>query len=196
MPNTLAQTYNFRDVERSAQTWWEQHDSFACATDTTKKKFYCLAMFPYPSGKLHIGHVRNYTIADAIARYKRACGYEVLHPMGWDAFGLPAENAAIKHKTSPDVWTRRNIDAMRVQLKQLGLSYDWTREISTCDAEYYRWEQWFFLQLYKKGLAYRTEMEVNWDPVDKTVLANEQVVNGRGWRSNALIERLKIPNGV
>lgn len=185
--------YDFRSVEKEAQEWWVEHGSFVCPDKITGNKFYCLAMFPYPSGKLHIGHVRNYTIADAIARYRRARGDTVLHPMGWDAFGLPAENAAIKNKTPPDDWTYKNIDNMRTQLKQLGFSYDWSREISTCDASYYRWEQWFFIQLYKKGLAYRAEVEVNWDPVDKTVLANEQVIDGRGWRSNAPVERLKIP---
>jgi leucyl-tRNA synthetase len=193
MKNSLAETYDFQSVEKQAQRWWEAQDSFSCATDTSAEKFYSLAMFPYPSGKLHIGHVRNYAIVDAIARYKRAAGFEVLHPMGWDAFGLPAENAAIKNKTPPERWTRDNISTMRGQLKRLGFSYDWEREISTCDADYYHWEQWFFLQLYSKGLAYRAEVEVNWDPVDKTVLANEQVVDGRGWRSNAPIERLKIP---
>lgn len=194
MTDNLSAEYNFEAVESQVQEWWVKKHSFACKTDDdASKKFYCLAMFPYPSGKLHIGHVRNYSIADAIARYRRTCGDQVLHPMGWDAFGLPAENAAIKNQTSPNNWTRKNINTMRKQLKQLGLSYDWAREISTCNADYYRWEQWFFLQLYKKGLAYRAEVDVNWDPVDKTVLANEQVINGRGWRSNAPVERLKIP---
>lgn len=185
--------YDFQAVESEAQQWWQEHHSFACAGKPSAKKFYCLAMFPYPSGKLHIGHVRNYTIADAIARYRRACGDEVLHPMGWDAFGLPAENAAIKSKIAPHEWTRNNIGTMRTQLERLGFSYDWARELSTCEPAYYRWEQWFFLQLYKKGLAYRSAIEVNWDPVDKTVLANEQVVDGRGWRSNAPVERVKMP---
>ena len=150
-------------------------------------------MFPYPSGKLHIGHVRNYTIGDVIARYQRLQGKNVLQPMGWDAFGLPAENAAIENRAAPAQWTYRNIDYMRAQLKRLGFAYDWDREIATCKPDYYRWEQWFFTELYKKGLVYKKTAPVNWDPVDQTVLANEQVIDGRGWRSGAIVERKEIP---
>ena len=158
-----------------------------------KPKYYCLSMFPYPSGKLHMGHVRNYTIGDVVSRYQRMQGKNVLQPMGWDAFGLPAENAAIKNNTAPAKWTYANIDYMKNQLKQLGFGYDWGRELATCTPEYYRWEQWFFTKLYEKGLVYRKNATVNWDPVDQTVLANEQVVDGRGWRSGALVEQKEIP---
>ena len=161
--------------------------------DEARDKFYCLAMFPYPSGKLHMGHVRNYTIADVIARYQRMQGKNVLQPMGWDAFGLPAENAAIANKVAPAAWTRENIDHMRAQLQRLGYAYDWDREIATCDPQYYQWEQWFFTQLYERGLVYKKMATVNWDPVDQTVLANEQVIDGRGWRSGAVVERREIP---
>jgi len=150
-------------------------------------------MFPYPSGRLHMGHVRVYTIGDAIARYHYMLGKNVLQPMGWDAFGLPAENAAIKHDIAPAIWTKQNIATMREQMQRMGFAYDWSREITTCHPDYYRWEQWFFLRLYAKGLVYKKNAEVNWDPVDQTVLANEQVVNGRGWRSGALVERREIP---
>ena len=150
-------------------------------------------MFPYPSGKLHMGHVRNYTIGDVISRYQRMLGKNVLHPIGWDAFGLPAENAAIQNKTAPAPWTDDNIADMRGQLKRLGFSYDWSRELATCKPDYYKWEQWFFTKLYERGLVYKKESEVNWDPIDQTVLANEQVIDGRGWRSGALVEKKKIP---
>jgi leucyl-tRNA synthetase len=150
-------------------------------------------MFPYPSGNIHVGHVRNYTIGDVIARHKRMLGKNVLHPIGWDAFGLPAENAAMKHNVPPAEWTRKNIAHMKFQLRQIGLGFDWSREIATCDPNYYRWEQWFFTKLFEKGLVYKKNSIVNWDPVDQTVLANEQVINGRGWRSDALVERKEIP---
>ncbi|HHJ20596.1 MAG TPA: leucine--tRNA ligase, partial [Gammaproteobacteria bacterium] len=176
-----------------AQKFWEKNQSFKAVEDPQREKFYCLAMFPYPSGKLHMGHVRNYTIGDVIARYQRMQGKNVMQPMGWDAFGLPAENAAIKHQVAPAKWTRENIDDMRGQLQRLGFAYDWDRELATCDPEYYRWEQWFFTELYKKGLVYKKMSTVNWDPVDQTVLANEQVIDGRGWRSGALVERREIP---
>ncbi|WP_150465117.1 leucine--tRNA ligase [Francisella sp. SYW-2] len=185
--------YNFTRIEQQAQEYWRKNDSFKATEDKNKEKFYCLSMLPYPSGTLHMGHVRNYTIGDVIARYQKMQGKNVLHPMGWDAFGLPAENAAIKHKKSPYEWTKSNIAYMRSQLDSLGFSFDWSREIATCDEDYYKWEQWFFIQLYKKGLAYRKNSVVNWDPVDQTVLANEQVVDGRGWRSGALVEKKEIP---
>ncbi|AEI36293.1 leucine--tRNA ligase [Francisella salina] len=185
--------YNFTQIEQQAQEYWRENDSFEATEDKNKEKFYCLSMLPYPSGTLHMGHVRNYTIGDVIARYQKMQGKNVLHPMGWDAFGLPAENAAIKHKKSPYKWTKSNIAYMRSQLDSLGFSFDWSREIATCDENYYKWEQWFFIQLYKKGLAYRKNSVVNWDPVDQTVLANEQVVDGRGWRSGALVEKKEIP---
>jgi leucyl-tRNA synthetase len=185
--------YNPRTVEEEAQQYWTKKQSFIVSEDLSREKFYCLAMFPYPSGSLHMGHVRNYTLGDVIARYQRALGKNVLQPIGWDAFGLPAENAAIKHGVHPDVWTKQNIAAMKEQFLKLGNAYDWRREITTCNPEYYRWEQWFFIQLFKKGLVYKKKSVVNWDPVDQTVLANEQVVNGRGWRSGALIERKEIP---
>ncbi|QHG92623.1 leucine--tRNA ligase [Coxiella endosymbiont of Amblyomma sculptum] len=184
--------YNPLDIEKIVQTYWEEKRCFQSKEDLGKEKFYCLVMLPYPSGNLHMGHVRNYTIGDLIARYQLHKGRNVLHPMGWDAFGLPAENAAIQHKLPPVKWIRKNIKKIRNQLKQLGFSYDWSREITTCDPSYYRWEQWIFLQLYKKGLAYKKNSIVNWDPVDQTVLANEQVIHGRGWRSGVSIERREI----
>ncbi|MFT4769277.1 MAG: leucyl-tRNA synthetase [Glaciecola sp.] len=185
--------YDPQNLERDAQTFWTENRSFAARDTLEGEKFYCLSMFPYPSGKLHMGHVRNYSISDAIARYQRMLGKNVLHPMGWDAFGLPAENAAIANKTAPAKWTYSNIGHMREQLKALGFSFDWERELATCTPEYYRWEQWFFTRLYEKGLVYKKMATVNWDPVDQTVLANEQVIDGRGWRSGALIERREIP---
>lgn len=185
--------YNFNQIEKAAQKYWQENKSFEAKENPDKEKFYCLSMLPYPSGTLHMGHVRNYTIGDVIARYQTMQGKNVLHPMGWDAFGLPAENAAIKHKKSPYEWTKSNISHMKEQLSSLGFSFDWSREIATCDEDYYKWEQWFFIQLYKKGLAYRKNSVVNWDPVDQTVLANEQVVDGRGWRSGALVEKKEIP---
>ncbi|MBI4357583.1 MAG: leucine--tRNA ligase [Gammaproteobacteria bacterium] len=185
--------YNPQQIESEAQAHWEAIQAFRTKEDPKKKSFYCLCMFPYPSGRCHMGHVRNYTIGDVIARFARMRGKNVLHPMGWDAFGLPAENAAIQNNVAPRDWTYQNITAMRLQLKRLGFSYDWSREITTCDPTYYRWEQWFFLRLLKKGLVYRKNAMVNWDPVDQTVLANEQVIQGKGWRSGALIEHREIP---
>ena len=185
-------SYKPRDVEEQAQLYWAKKQCFNVTEDLNKEKFYCLSMFPYPSGSLHMGHVRNYTLGDVIARYQRALGKNVLQPIGWDAFGLPAENAAIKRGIHPAVWTKQNIAAMKEQFLKLGNAYDWRREITTCEPEYYRWEQWFFIRLYKKGLVYKKNAWVNWDPVDQTVLANEQVVDGRGWRSGALIEKKEI----
>ena len=184
--------YNFKSVEKFWQNEWDKKKSFKAEIDYSKKKFYCLEMFPYPSGKIHMGHVRNYTIGDILARYKTLKGFNVLHPMGWDSFGMPAENAARQNNLDPKTWTEKNIDNMKTQLKKLGLSIDWDREISTCSADYYKHQQEFFLELYDKGLVYRKESYVNWDPVDQTVLANEQVVDGKGWRSGALVERKKL----
>ncbi len=184
--------YDADKLESEAQEFWHENNCFNVAADPKREKFYCLAMFPYPSGRLHMGHIRNYTIADAISRHQRMLGKNVLQPMGWDAFGLPAENAARQSGTSPAEWTHDNITRMRSQLKRLGLAYDWNRELATCDPGYYRWEQWFFTKLLEKGIAYRKEGWVNWDPVDQTVLANEQVVDGKGWRSGTPIERKKI----
>ncbi len=191
-PEFMQDQYNHKTIEPNAQQYWADNKSFQVSEDTNKEKFYCLSMFPYPSGKLHMGHVRNYTIGDVISRFQRMQGKNVLQPMGWDAFGLPAENAAIKHNVPPAQWTDENIADMRVQLNQMGLAYDWTRELATCKPDYYRWEQWFFTKLYEKGLVYRKKSTVNWDPVDQTVLANEQVVDGRGWRSGALVEQKEI----
>lgn len=185
-------TYKPQEVEELAQQYWLKKQSFNVTEDLNKEKFYCLSMFPYPSGTLHMGHVRNYTLGDVIARYQRALGKNVLQPIGWDAFGLPAENAAIKNGIPPAEWTRKNIAAMKEQFLRLGNAYDWKREIATCDPEYYRWEQWFFIRLFEKGLVYKKNAVVNWDPIDQTVLANEQVVDGRGWRSGALVERKEI----
>ena len=184
--------YNFKIVEQNWQKFWEENNSFSAKIDTNKKKFYCLEMFPYPSGKIHMGHVRNYTIGDVLARYKSLLGYNVLHPMGWDSFGMPAENAAKQNNLNPKKWTEENIQVMKSQLKKLGLSIDWNREISTCSPDYYKHQQKIFLELFDKGLVYRKESYVNWDPVDKTVLANEQVINGKGWRSGAIVERKKL----
>ena len=185
--------YNPSEVESLAQSFWEDQQTFKVTEDPNLEKFYCLCMFPYPSGRLHMGHVRNYSIGDVIARYQRMLGKNVLQPMGWDAFGLPAEGAAIKHGMAPAKWTRENIAYMRNQLKRLGFGYDWDREIATCEPEYYRWEQWLFGRLLDKGLAYKKQAVVNWDPVDQTVLANEQVIDGKGWRSGATVERREIP---
>ena len=189
----MQEVYDNSAVEKSAQTYWNQNDSFVVTEDPSREKYYCLSMFPYPSGKLHMGHVRNYSIGDVISRFQRMLGKNVLQPMGWDAFGLPAENAAIKNQVPAAAWTYENIEYMKVQLQSLGFAYDWTRELATCTPEYYRWEQWFFTRLIEKGLAYKKMAVVNWDPVEQTVLANEQVVDGRGWRSGELVERREIP---
>ena len=184
--------YNFRESEAKWQAYWQNNKTFAANTSSSKPKYYVLEMFPYPSGNIHMGHVRNYTLGDVVARSKRAQGYNVLHPMGWDAFGLPAENAAIQNNSHPETWTLANIETMREQLKLIGLSYDWSRELATCLPDYYKHEQLFFLKFLENGIAYRKEAEVNWDPIDNTVLANEQVIDGRGWRSGALVERRKL----
>ncbi len=184
--------YNPKQIELEAQQYWQKNKSFEVIEDTNKEKFYCLSMFPYPSGQLHMGHVRNYSIGDVIARYQKMQGKNVLQPIGWDAFGLPAENAAITNKTAPDNWTKNNISYMKKQLQELGFGYDWSREIATCDVSYYRWEQLLFVKLFAKGLVYKKKSVVNWDPVDNTVLANEQVIEGRGWRSGALVEKKEI----
>ena len=189
----MQESYDASDIETEAQSHWERNNTFKAVEDRQREKYYCLSMFPYPSGKLHMGHVRNYTIGDVVARYQRMQGKNVLQPMGWDAFGLPAEGAAIKNNMAPAKWTYSNIDYMKEQLKQLGFGYDWSRELATCRPEYYKWEQWLFTELYRKGLVYRKNSVVNWDPVDQTVLANEQVIDGRGWRSGALVERREIP---
>ena len=185
--------YNPQSIEAEVQKFWTDNNTFRAEENPDKEKYYCLAMFPYPSGRLHMGHVRNYSLGDVISRYQRMQGKNVMQPMGWDAFGLPAENAAIKNKTAPAKWTYKNIDYMRNQLKLLGFGYDWSRELTTCKKDYYRWEQWFFTQLFEKGLVYKKNATVNWDPVDQTVLANEQVIDGRGWRSGAIVERKEIP---
>ena len=184
--------YNFKEIEKKWQNFWEQEKTFSAKVDKKKEKFYCLEMFPYPSGRIHMGHVRNYTIGDVLARYKALKGFNVLHPMGWDSFGMPAENAAKENNLDPKVWTETNINNMKSQLKKLGLSIDWDREISTCSEEYYKHQQMFFLELLEKKLVYRKENYVNWDPVDETVLANEQVIEGKGWRSGAIVERKKL----
>ena len=184
--------YNFKTVETKWQKKWEETKVFASKVDKSKEKFYCLEMFPYPSGRIHMGHVRNYTIGDVLSRYKTLKGFNVLHPMGWDAFGMPAENAARENNLDPKDWTNKNISTMKEQLKRLGLSIDWDREISTCSEDYYKHQQLFFLELYEKGLVYRKENYVNWDPIDQTVLANEQVIDGKGWRSGAIVERKKL----
>ena len=184
--------YNFKITEKKWQKFWEKNKTFKSSINKNKKKFYCLEMFPYPSGKIHMGHVRNYTIGDVLARFKKLQSFNVLHPMGWDSFGMPAENAARENNLDPKEWTEKNISIMKTQLKKLGLSIDWDREISTCSPSYYKHQQLFFLELYDKGLVYRKENYVNWDPIDKTVLANEQVIDGKGWRSGAQVERKKL----
>ncbi|MDN5874828.1 MAG: class I tRNA ligase family protein, partial [Sinobacteraceae bacterium] len=188
----MQKEYDPQAVERAAQTFWVDNHSFRAVEDPARAKFYCLSMFPYPSGRLHMGHVRNYTIGDVIARYQRMCGKNVLQPIGFDAFGLPAENAAMKNGQPPAVWTDANMAYMCDQLRQLGLAYDWQRQLATCKPDYYRWEQWLFTKLFQKGLVYRKNSVVNWDPVDQTVLANEQVVDGRGWRSGAVVEQREL----
>src|SRR5262252_4968100 len=184
--------YQAKAIEEKWQRIWEEHQTFQASEQAEKPKYYVLEMFPYPSGRIHMGHVRVYAIGDVIARFRRANGYNVLHPMGWDAFGLPAENAAIERGIHPKGWTYDNIAAMREQLKLLGLAIDWSREFATCDASYYKHQQAMFLAFWKKGLVYRKKQKVNWDPVDNTVLANEQVVDGRGWRSGAPVETREL----
>src|SRR5690242_5724834 len=181
------------DVEQAAQRAWAAADAYRVREDPARPKYYACSMLPYPSGRLHMGHVRNYTINDMLARHLRMTGMNVLMPMGWDAFGLPAENAAIKNSVPPARWTRENIAAMKGQMQALGLAIDWSREIATCDPSYYRWNQWLFLKMLQAGIAERRTQVVNWDPVDQTVLANEQVIEGRGWRSGALVEKREIP---
>src|SRR3954453_5342294 len=189
----MQDVYDPLAVERGAQAYWEAKRSFRVEEDPSKPKFYCLCMFPYPSGKLHMGHVRNYTIGDVLTRYYRMRGFNVLQPMGWDAFGLPAENAAMANKVPPAKWTRDNIAYMKSQLNSLGFALDWSRELATCDPAYYKWNQWLFLRMFRKGIAYKKTGVVNWDPVDQTVLANEQVIEGRGWRTGAVVEKREIP---
>ena len=186
-------TYPFKDIEEKVQSYWDKEHIFSVKEDSSKPKYYCLSMFPYPSGKLHMGHVRNYTIGDVLSRFHRMLGFNVLQPMGWDAFGLPAENAALQNKSAPAIWTYSNINYMKRQLKLLGLAIDWKREIATCQPEYYKWEQWLFTELFKKKLIYKKISTVNWDPIDQTVLANEQVIDGKGWRSGAVVEKKAIP---
>src|SRR3954462_13271504 len=189
----MQERYEPAAVERAAQSWWDENKVCEAREGVTREKFYCLSMFPYPSGRLHMGHVRNYTIGDVITRFQMMQGRSVLQPMGWDAFGLPAENAAIKNGVPPAKWTRDNIAYMKGQLKSLGFAFDWSREIAPCDPSYYRWNQWLFLKMLEKGIAYRKTGVVNWDPVDQTVLANEQVIDGRGWRTGVPVEKREIP---
>ena len=184
--------YNFKEIDSKWQKTWNEKNIYKSEINNSKKKFYCLEMFPYPSGKIHMGHVRNYTIGDILARYKKMVGFNVLHPMGWDSFGMPAENAAKQNNLDPKDWTEENISTMKTQLKKLGLSIDWDYEISTCSDDYYKHQQKLFLDLFDKGLVYKKENYVNWDPVDETVLANEQVIDGKGWRSGATVERKKL----
>ena len=189
----MEREYRPQEIEKKWQDFWAEKDTYRVSEETSGKKYYVLEMFPYPSGRIHMGHVRNYTIGDVVSRFKRARGFNVLHPIGWDAFGLPAENAAIQNAIHPSIWTRTNIAQMKEQLMRLGFSYDWSREIATCDVDYYRWEQWLFTRFHRKGLAYKKTSVVNWDPVDQTVLANEQVIDGKGWRSGAVVEKKEIP---
>ncbi|MDR2794873.1 MAG: class I tRNA ligase family protein, partial [Holosporaceae bacterium] len=191
MPKDISEIapYNFSVIELKWQDFWLRNQSFTSVFDSAKPKCYVLEMFMYPSGKVHIGHVRNYTIGDIIARFKRARGFSVLHPVGWDAFGLPAENAALAEKSHPKDWTYKNIAAMKKQIIAMGFSYDWNREFATCDDRYYAFQQKLFLKMYERGLVYRKKSEVNWDPVDNCVLANEQIIDGRGWRSGAVVEK-------
>ena len=191
-----AERYNAREAEPKWQRIWEDKALFSTRNDDSRPKYYVLEMFPYPSGRIHMGHVRNYAMGDVVARYKRARGFNVLHPMGWDAFGMPAENAAMANKTHPASWTYANIDTMRGQLKSMGLSLDWDREIATCDPRYYKHQQRMFLDFLEAGLIDRKTAKVNWDPVDQTVLANEQVIDGRGWRSGALVEQRELTRGM
>ena len=190
---TIEETYAPAAIEPVAQRWWDEHGTFRAVEDPTREKYYCLCMFPYPSGRLHMGHVRNYTIGDVLTRYHRMKGYNVMQPMGWDAFGLPAENAAMANAVPPAKWTYDNIAYMKKQMQAMGLAIDWSREVATCDASYYKWNQWFFLKMLEKGIAYRKTQVVNWDPVDQTVLANEQVIDGKGWRTGAVVEKREIP---
>ena len=189
---TLPEHYNFRIIEKKWQNFWEKNFTFKTSEKKNIKKFYCLEMFPYPSGNIHMGHVRNYTLGDVVANFKRLNGYNVLHPMGWDAFGLPAENAAMQNNLHPENWTLKNISTMKLQLKNLGLSIDWGKEISTCDKSYYKHQQILFSIFFKNGIAYKKKSYVNWDPVDNTVLANEQVIDGKGWRSGAIVEKKEL----
>src|SRR5436189_2478962 len=188
--------YNAREAEARWQKVWDERGIFATRNDDPRQKYYVLEMFPYPSGRIHMGHVRNYTMGDVVARFKRAKGFNVLHPMGWDAFGMPAENAAIERKVHPKAWTYQNIAAMKAQLQSMGLSLDWAREVATCDPSYYKHQQKMFLDFMKAGLAEREQRKVNWDPVDMTVLANEQVIDGRGWRSGAVVEQREMNQWV
>ena len=189
---SLEERYDPKKVELTWQAYWAERKLYATEIQQARKKFYCLEMFPYPSGEIHMGHVRNYAIGDVIARYKRMCGYNVLHPMGWDSFGLPAENAAIKHGVHPSDWTYKNIGNMKKQLNRMGLSYDWEREVTTCSPEYYKWNQWFFLKMLEKGLAYRKYSYVNWCPSCATVLANEQVIDEKCWRCDSTVIQKKL----
>ena len=188
----MIEKFNFKVIEKKWQDKWFELNSFVAKKDLTKEKFYILEMFPYPSGKIHMGHVRNYTLGDVIARYKRGKGFNVLHPMGWDAFGMPAENAAMENNVHPADWTYENIDTMRSQLKLMGLSIDWSREFATCDQDYYHHQQKLFKKLYENNIVYKKKSYVNWDPVDNTVLANEQVIDGKGWRSGADVEQKEL----
>ncbi|MBM4299032.1 MAG: class I tRNA ligase family protein, partial [Deltaproteobacteria bacterium] len=188
----MDERYQAKAIEEKWQRLWAEEQSFVVTEDSAKPKYYVLEMFPYPSGRIHMGHVRNYSIGDVVARYKRMRGFNVLHPMGWDAFGLPAENAAIERGVHPEAWTRENIQYMKTQLKRMGLSYDWQREVATCEPEYYRWNQWIFLQFFKKGLAYKKSSFVNWCPSCETVLANEQVIDGSCWRCDSAVVQKEL----